>query len=139
MKLKVVLDPGATLPTRAHDLDAGYDLYSREDATVWQNAGGKFDTGVHIEIPAGYVGFIKSKSGLNARNGLQAEGVIDAGYTGSINVLLRNHGPRAVEIMEGQKIAQLVILPIITPELEVVDQLEETERGEGGFGSTGLF
>jgi dUTP pyrophosphatase len=139
MKLKVVLDPGATMPTRAHDLDAGYDLYSREDATVWQNAGGKFDTGVHIQIPAGYVGFVKSKSGLNARNGLQAEGVIDAGYTGSINVLLRNHGPRAVEIKKGQKIAQLVILPIITPELEVVDRLEDTERGEGGFGSTGLF
>lgn len=139
MKLKVVLDPGATLPTRAHELDAGYDLYSREDATVWQNCGGKFDTGVHIQIPAGYVGFVKSKSGLNARNGLQAEGVIDAGYTGSINVLLRNHGPRAVEIKKGQKIAQLVILPIITPELEVVDRLEETERGEGGFGSTGLF
>ena len=139
MKLKIVLKPEAIMPSRAHDLDAGYDLYSREDATVWQNAGGKFDTGVHIQIPAGYVGFVKSKSGLNARNGLQAEGVIDAGYTGSINVLLRNHGPRAVEIKKGQKIAQLVILPIITPELEVVDRLEDTERGEGGFGSTGLF
>ena len=139
MKRKIVLKPEAIMPSRAHDLDAGYDLYSREDATVWQNAGGKFDTGVHIQIPAGYVGFVKSKSGLNARNGLQAEGVIDAGYTGSINVLLRNHGPRAVEIKKGQKIAQLVILPIITPELEVVDRLEDTERGEGGFGSTGLF
>lgn len=139
MKLKIVLDENAIMPSRAHGWDAGYDLFSREDATVWQNAGGKFDTGVHIEIPEGYVGFIKSKSGLNARNGIQAEGVIDAGYTGSINVLLRNHGPRAVEIKKGQKIAQLVILPIITPELEVVDRLEETERGEGGFGSTGLF
>lgn len=139
MKLKIVLDENAIMPTRAHSLDAGYDLYSREDATVWQNSGGKFDTGVHIQIPEGYVGFVKSKSGLNARNGLQAEGVIDAGYTGSINVLLRNHGPRAVEIKKGQKIAQLVILPIITPELEVVDRLEDTERGEGGFGSTGLF
>lgn len=139
MKLKVVLDPGAKMPTRAHELDAGYDLYSREDATVWQSAGGKFDTGVHIQIPAGYVGFIKSKSGLNAKSGLQAEGVIDAGYTGSINVLLRNHGPRAVEIKKGQKIAQLVLLPIITPELEQVDGLEETERGSGGFGSTGEF
>lgn len=139
MKLKIVLDENAIMPSRAHGWDAGYDLFSREDATVWQNCGGKFDTGVHIEIPEGYVGFIKSKSGLNARSGLQAEGVIDAGYTGSINVLLRNHGPRAVEIKKGQKIAQLVILPIITPELEVVDRLEETERGEGGFGSTGLF
>lgn len=139
MKLKIVLDENAIMPSRAHGWDAGYDLFSREDATVWQSAGGKFDTGVHIEVPEGYVGFVKSKSGLNARNGIQAEGVIDAGYTGSINVLLRNHGPRAVEIKKGQKIAQLVILPIITPELEVVDRLEETERGEGGFGSTGLF
>lgn len=139
MKLKIVLEENAIMPSRAHEWDAGYDLYSREDATVWQDAGGKFDTGVHIQIPEGYVGFVKSKSGLNARNGIQAEGVIDAGYTGSINVLLRNHGPRAVEIKKGQKIAQLVILPIITPELEVVDRLEETERGEGGFGSTGLF
>jgi dUTP pyrophosphatase len=139
MKLKIVLDENAIMPSRAHGWDAGYDLFSREDATVWQSAGGKFDTGVHIQIPEGYVGFVKSKSGLNARNGIQAEGVIDAGYTGSINVLLRNHGPRAVEIKKGQKIAQLVILPIITPELEVVDRLEETERGEGGFGSTGLF
>lgn len=139
MKLKVVLDPGAAMPTRAHDLDAGYDLYSREDATVYQNCGGKFDTGVHIEIPEGFVGFVKSKSGLNARNGIQAEGVIDAGYTGSIHVLLRNHGPKAMDIQKGQKIAQLVILPIITPDLEVVGRLEDTERGEGGFGSTGLF
>lgn len=139
MKLKIVLDENAIMPSRAHEWDAGYDLYSREDATVWQDAGGKFDTGVHIQIPAGYTGFIKSKSGLHAKCGIQAEGVIDAGYTGSINVLLRNHGPKAVEIKKGQKIAQLVILPIITPELEVVDRLEETERGEGGFGSTGLF
>ena len=139
MKLKIVLEEEAIMPSRAHDLDAGYDLFSREDGTVYQNAGGKFDTGVHIEIPEGYVGFIKSKSGLHVKSGIQADGVIDAGYTGSICVLLRNHGPRAVEIKKGQKIAQLVILPIITPELEVVDRLEDTERGEGGFGSTGLF
>lgn len=138
-KMKVVLDPGAIMPTRAHDLDAGYDLYSREDATVWQSAGGKFDTGVHIQIPAGHVGFVKSKSGLNAKYGIQAEGVIDAGYTGSINVLLRNHGPKAVDIKKGQKIAQLVILPIITPDLQLVGSLEETERGDNGFGSTGKF
>ena len=137
--MKVVLDPGAKMPTRAHDLDAGYDLFSQEDATVWQNAGGKFDTGVHMEIPAGFVGFIKSKSGLHIKSGISAEGVIDAGYTGSICVLLRNHGPRAVDIRKGQKIAQLVILPIITPELEQVDSLEETDRGSNGFGSTGLF
>lgn len=139
MKLKVVLDPGAKMPTRAHETDAGYDIYSREDAVIFQNASGTFDTGIHIEIPAGYVGFLKSKSGLNVKSGIQSEGVIDAGYTGSICVKLYNHGSKAVEIKKGQKISQLVILPIITPELELVDSLEDTERGNGGFGSTGAF
>lgn len=137
--MKVVLDDGAIMPTRAHELDAGYDLYSREDAVIYQNASGIFDTGVHVEIPAGYVGFLKSKSGLNVKSGIQSEGVIDAGYTGSICVKLYNHGNCAVPIQKGQKISQLVILPIITPELELVDSLEDTERGSGGFGSTGAF
>lgn len=139
MIVKIKLDENAIMPTRAHAWDAGLDLYSREDATVWQNSGGKFDTGVHIEIPEGFVGFVKSKSGLHAKSGISAEGVIDAGYTGSIHVMLRNHGPRAVEIKKGQKIAQLVILPLVTPYLVAVEELEKTERGEGGFGSTGLF
>ena len=139
MKVEVVLDPGAVMPTRAHELDGGYDIYSREDAVIYQNASGIFDTGVHIAIPAGYVGFLKSKSGLNVKSGIQSEGVIDAGYTGSICVKLYNHGPKAVGIKKGQKISQLVLLPIITPELQVVDHLEDTERGNGGFGSTGRF
>ena len=139
MKMKVMLDPGAKMPTRAHKLDAGYDLYSRED--VWISAGSSecFDTGVHIEIPAGYVGFLKSKSGLNVMRGLLGEGVIDAGYTGSICVKLYNHGNSDVRICKGQKISQLVLLPIVTPDLEEVDQLEDTDRGNGGFGSTGKF
>jgi dUTP pyrophosphatase len=135
--MKVMLDQGAKI-TRAHELDAGYDLYSREDAVIFPNSSGKFDTGVHVEIPAGYVGFLKSKSGLNVKSGIQSEGVIDAGYTGSICVKLYNHGAHAVEIKKGQKISQIVFLPIITPELELVDSLEETERGCNGFGSTGL-
>lgn len=139
MKLKVVLDPEAKMPCRAHSADAGYDLFSREDATIFPNSGGKFDTGVHIAIPEGYVGFLKSKSGLNVRHNCQSEGVIDSGYTGSIMVKLFNHGSQAVEIKKGQKISQLVLLPIITPDLEQVDSLEDTERGNGGFGSTGKF
>lgn len=137
--MKVQLDPGAYMPKRAHELDAGYDLFSREDAIIFPNTSGKFDTGVHMAIPKGYVGFLKSKSGLNVKNGIQSEGVIDAGYTGSICVKLYNHGTKAVEIKTGQKISQLVLLPIITPDLELVDKLEETERGSGGFGSTGKY
>lgn len=139
MKMKVVLDEGAKMPCRAHEADAGYDLFSREDAVIHPNSGGVFDTGVHVAIPVGYVGFIKSKSGLNVKHSIQSEGVIDCGYTGSIHVKLFNHGTQAVEIKEGQKIAQMVILPILTPELVEVDRLEDTERGSGGFGSTGKF
>lgn len=139
MKLKVVLDTGAYMPNRAHKADAGYDLYSRENAIIYPNSCGKFDTGVHMAIPEGYVGFLKSKSGLNVKHGIQSEGVIDSGYTGSICVKLYNHGTRAVKIEEGQKISQLVLLPIITPDLELALSLDETERGDGGFGSSGKF
>ena len=137
--MKILLDPGAKMPTRAHELDAGYDLYSREDAVIYHGDSHCFDTGVHVQIPAGYVGMVKSKSGLNVKYNLTSEGVIDAGYNGSIVVKLYNHGNAAVRIENGQKISQLVIMPIITPELELVDSLEDTDRGAGGFGSTGKF
>ena len=138
MTLKVKLDDGAFVPTRAHDLDAGLDLYAMESAYILPNSSHPFDTGVHVAIPAGYVGMIKSKSGLNVKHGITSEGVIDAGYTGSMVVKLFNHGYNSVTIQRGQKISQLVILPIITPELELVDELESTERGNNGFGSTGV-
>lgn len=139
MKLKVVLDEGAKMPTRAHEADAGYDLYSREDAVIYGGDSHRFDTGVHVQIPAGFAGALKSKSGLNVQYGVQSDGLIDSGYTGSITVKLYNHGKAAVRIEKGQKISQLVIVPIFTPELQQVDSLEDTERGNGGFGSTGKF
>jgi dUTP pyrophosphatase len=150
MKIKIMLDKGAKMPTRAHDTDAGLDLYAPREMTVPGSIGVSslcltevkigsttIDTGVHIEIPKGYVGLVKSKSGLNVKHGLTAEGVIDCGYTGSIVVKLYNHTRKDYTFNAGDKIAQLVLLPIITPELEEVDSLEETERGNGGFGSTG--
>ena len=155
MKIKVKLDPGAFMPTRAHSTDAGLDLYAPEDVCVpgsktdWRTqdfgsvavvvGSATIDTGVHIEIPAGYVGMIKSKSGLNVKHGITSEGVIDSGYTGSMVVKLYNHGKADVRIKKGQKISQLVILPIITPEPILVDKLDDTDRGCGGFGSTGKF
>lgn len=154
MKLKVKLDNGAYMPTRAHSTDAGLDLYApyafclpQSSASTEETLDGYLakagcrtvDTGVHIEIPAGFVGMIKSKSGLNVKHGIISEGVIDSGYTGSICVKLYNLGNEKVIIEKGQKISQLVILPIITPDLELVDDLEATERGNGGFGSTGAF
>ena len=137
MKLSVVLDEGAIMPTRAHEDDAGLDLYSRENQIVSAKEAGYFDTGVHIEIPKGFVGMLKSKSGLNVKFGILSEGVIDAGYTGSIVVKLYNHSGYDYRVKRGDKISQLVILPIITPELEEVKELEQTSRGSGGFGSTG--
>ena len=138
-KLKIMLDDGAFMPTRAHATDAGLDLYATKDAVIFRDGSEKFDTGVHVEIPEGFVGFLKSKSGLNVNQGIQSAGVIDSGYTGSICVKLYNHGNTLVHIKRGQKISQLVILPIVTPDVELVDHLEETERGNGGFGSSGAF
>ena len=107
---------------------------------LYNDDGKIIDTGVHIEIPEGYVGFIKSKSGLNVKYGITAEGVVDSGYTGSIVVKLYRQcsSPTMVKLFKkGDKITQLVILPIITPEVEIVDTLQKTERGDNGFGSTG--
>ena len=151
--MKIMLDEGAKMPTRAHPWDAGLDLYTPEatnvpGATIQINPythglpmitiGRRLvDTGVHVEIPEGYVGFIKSKSGLMVKHGITVDGTIDSHYTGSICVQLFNHSQYQYDFKPGDKIAQLVIVPCLLPELEVVDKLEETDRGDGGFGSTG--
>lgn len=135
--MKIMLDKGAKMPTRAHPWDAGLDLYSREYCTLWPNDSAKFDTGAHVEIPEGYVGFIKSKSGLMVNHDIVTDGTIDSHYTGSISVKLFNLGKRPYRVHAGDKIAQLVILKCELPELEIVDSLEETDRGACGFGSTG--
>ena len=139
MKMKVKLDIGATMPTRAHEWDAGLDLYATKDILLHPCDRATHDTGVHVAIPEGYVGLITSKSGLMKNNGITSRGTIDSGYVGSIKAVLFNHSRENVYIRKGQKITQLVILPIATPELELVNDLEETERGDGGFGSTGKF
>lgn len=135
--MKVMLDEGAYMPTRAHSMDAGLDLYSPVDVMIMPRANAVIDTGVHVELPLGSVGFLKSKSGLNVKYGILGEGVIDAGYTGSIRVKLYNHSGEKYYIQRGDKITQLVILPVILPDLEQVEMLEDTDRGANGFGSTG--
>ena len=135
--MKIKLDEGAKMPTRAHETDAGLDIYARESMLVPAHGSVKFDTGVHIELPNGTVGMLKSKSGLNVKYGLTSEGVIDVGYTGSIVVKLYNHSDTDYIVEKGDKISQLVIMPISTEGLELVDKLDDTERGTGGFGSTG--
>ena len=138
MYLKVVLDENAKMPTKAHEPDAGFDIYNREgEVLIPPNGSAIFDTGVHIEIPNGMVGFLKSRSGLNVKHGISSEGVIDAGYTGSIIVKLYNHSDKEYKVEMGDKITQLVLLPIPTITLRKSDSLSKSERGEGGIGSTG--
>lgn len=136
--MKVMLDEWARMPERAHETDAGLDIFSRETKIVPARGSETFDTGVHIEIPRGYVGFLKSKSGLNVKHGITSEGVIDCGYTGSIVVKLYNNSDKDYTVNECDKISQLVIMPIAHGfDLELVTEFEETDRGNGGFGSTG--
>lgn len=135
--MKIKLDPMARIPERAHDTDAGLDLKSPINITVPARGSVIIDTGVHIQLPPGTAGMLKSKSGLNVKHGITSEGVIDEGYTGSIVVKLYNHTFDDYHVNIGDKISQLVIVPILTPELEFVDELNGGERGDNGFGSTG--
>lgn len=135
--MKVMLDEGAYMPERAHIDDAGMDLRSPISAVVPAKGSAIIDTGIHVQLLPGSVGMLKSKSGLNVKKNLVSEGVIDAGYTGSIVVKLYNHGEEDQVIEKGDKITQLVVMPVFYTTLEKTDHLEETERGTGGFGSTG--
>lgn len=137
-KIRVKLDEGARLDAPAYPGDAGYDIYSREDKVVPAGGCGVFDTGVHIEIPRGYVGLLKSKSGLNVRHGIVGEGVIDSGYSGSICVKLYNNSDSDHCFKTGDKLIQIIIVPVLTLPIETVDEIDAGERGERGFGSTGV-
>lgn len=136
--MKIILDEGAIMPTKAHKTDAGFDLYARESQIVGAKESATFNTGVHIQLPPNTVGLIKSKSGLNVRHNLASMGVIDVGYTGSIVVKLHNLGGVDYKVNKGDKISQLVIFPLAdVGELELVDSFPDTERGNNGFGSSG--
>ena len=137
--MKILLDSGAKMPTRAHKTDAGMDLYSMEFSIIEPGKSHTFDTGVHLLFDPGTYGKIESKSGLNVCYGVVSRGgTLDEGYTGSIRVKLYNFGEAAWTVYPGDKLAQVVIQPYLVPEMEVVDELPKTERGSNGFGSTGL-
>lgn len=138
MKMKIMLDDGAIKPTRAHDTDAGFDLYAREDRVIYAGRGALFDTGVHIDLPHGYYARVSPRSGLNAKYSVSTFGcVIDEGYTGSVIIKLYNFSEEPYRVAAGDRIAQLVIMPYLVPELEIVEEFDETERGNNGFGSSG--
>src|SRR5215203_4160030 len=131
----------ATLPTRAHDGDAGLDLYAAEAATIEPGDRATVATGIAVEIPAGFTGLVLPRSGLAARHGIalvNAPGLIDAGYRGEIRVLLLNTDrTEAFEISPGDRIAQLLITPLADLEPVEAAELDEAARGDGGFGSSG--
>ncbi len=142
MRLPITrLDAGLPLPSYAHEGDAGLDLYSAVDLTLAPFCRALVPTGLAVAIPEGHAGFVLPRSGLAARSGLSlvnAPGLIDSHYRGEIKVVAVNLDPSApIEIRRGDRIAQLVVQPVVRAELYVVDELDPTARGEGGFGSTG--
>lgn len=135
--MNVMLEKGAFMPEFAHTTDAGADLKSPVNTYIPAHDSTIINTGVHVEIPKGYVGILKSKSGLNVKHDLIGTGVIDSGYTGSIVVKLYNLGNDPYFINRGDKIIQMVIVPCVYCEFTEVERFSPTERGNGGFGSTG--
>lgn len=135
--MKIKLDSGAIAPTRAYDTDAGLDLYSPIEINIPSGWSRYINTGVHIQLPHGTAGLIVSKSGLNVKHGITSTGLIDEGYTGAIRVRLYNKSPEDYQIHIGDKISQLVVIPVLYEPVEIVDSIEGGERGDNGFGSTG--
>ena len=136
----VKLREGAHIPQKAHEDDAGFDLYASEDFLLKAHGFGCVPTAVSIELPHGTEAQVRPRSGLAARHGvtvLNAPGTIDAGYRGEVKVILINHGDADFEITAGMRIAQLVISSVISAEFIEVSSLEDSDRGEGGFGSSG--
>ena len=142
MRLQVLkLDPAATLPTQAHAGDAGYDLHALEAAELGPGERAMLRTGIAIEVSPGHAGLVLPRSGTAAKHGIalvNAPGLIDAGYRGEIRVLLLNTDrSEAFSVAPGDRIAQLVLVRVETPPVEEVSELGESDRGDGGFGSSG--
>lgn len=135
--MEIILDNGASMPLRGHKTDAGLDLRTPKAVTVPAYGSVAVDTGVHVALPHGCAGLIVSKSGLNIKHDITSTGLIDEGYTGSIVVKLSNNKGEDFAFEAGDKISQLVVIPVICGPLEQVSAFNATERGDNGFGSTG--
>lgn len=136
------LDKNATIPTYGTEFSAGADLYACMNSPITIHPGQTefIHTGIALEVPVGYAGLVYARSGMACKKGLAPAnkvGVIDADYRGEIMVALHNHSNEAIEVLDGDRIAQLVITPYLTAAFNEVNELNETVRGEGGFGSTG--
>lgn len=135
--MEITLEDGAYMPSRAHRTDAGLDLRTPAAVTVPAYGSAVIDTGVHVELPHGCAGLLVSKSGLNVLHNITSTGLIDEGYTGSIVAKLYNHGGEDYAFKAGDKVTQLVVLPVVYEPVEQVSEFNRTERGDNGFGSTG--
>lgn len=136
--MNVKLDEGAFALSRAHKTDAGLDLRAMESKTVRAYSTETFRTGVHVQLPKGTCGILISKSGLNVKHDITSTGLIDEGYTGEILVKLHNHGSTSYRVEAGDKISQLVVVPVVYEPIVVCSELnEDSERGNNGFGSSG--
>jgi dUTP pyrophosphatase len=141
------LDPEAKVPTRNLSTDAGLDLYALEDVFVLKNRTALVKTGIAVNIPSGYVGKVEDRSSMALKGLRVGGGIIDTGYSGDVSVILHNlnndtehnfYGYDGVQVRKGQKIAQLLLIKVETPEVKVVENLWESERGAKGYGSSGL-
>jgi dUTP pyrophosphatase len=140
MKLRIKrINSEAKLPLYQHSGDAGLDLFSAVDAVIAAGEVKAIPTGIKMSIPEGYVGLIWDKSGLSLRGAHRLAGVVDAGYRGEVRVVMANLSREPFAIQKGMKIAQMLIQPVVTVEIVEADELDDTSRGEGGFGSTGRF
>ncbi len=140
MEIKIKrMTPGAKIPAYAHAGDAGMDLFSCVDMTLAPGETKPVPTGIQMAIPQGHVGLVWDKSGISLKGVHRLAGVVDAGYRGEVRVVMANLGTEPFEIKSGMKIAQMLIQPVEAPTIVESDTLDDTSRGAGGFGSTGLF
>lgn len=142
IELPIQLEDGAQVPTYAHDSDAAADMYAMEDVTIpAHSTGTPVKTGVHIQLPEGWVAFILPRSSIGAKTPLRlsnSAGVIDSGYRGEVRALYDNISDEPYQIHKGDRIAQMLVMPSYRFKANVVDSLEDSDRGEAGFGSTGV-
>ena len=136
MRVKL-LDENAQAPVRGSEGAAAYDLYVIETTDVRRDGITQLHTGIAVEIPEGHVGLIRDRSSYAVKGLSVQAGVIDQDYRGEVIVVMRNHTGRTIEVLGGDRVAQLLVIPVIQTDVEVVDELDDTERGDGGFGSTG--
>ena len=135
--MKIKLEPGAYVPERAHKTDAGMDIKAMLGQRIMPHSSVVFHTGVHVELPPNRAGLLVSKSGLNINKKIVTTGLIDEGYDGEIVIRMFNHGEESYLVTAGDKISQLVVVPVEYEEIEIVDEIKSGDRGSAGFGSSG--